>query len=254
MGALDGRIAIVTGASRGIGAAIAERLAADGAQVILTARDSQALQEVAGRIPGAQWQVMDVAGGDHVDRVISQTAHTLGRLDIVINNAGVIHRGAFLDLSDEQWLETFAVNLTGTFRVMRAAIPHMKQGGRIVNISSVTGIFGAPEAVAYSASKHGVLGLTRTAALELAPKGITVNAVCPGWTDTDMTTAGIQVLAESWGVSVEEAQARIIREMMPIGRLLQPSEIASAVAWLCSDGAAGVTAQAIRVDGGQTPY
>ena len=169
-----------------------------------------------------------------------------------MNNAGVGGPTPFDgdERSDEAWQRILDVNLTGTWRVCRAARPFLPDGGRIVNLSSVTGRFGVAGMAAYSASKHGIIGLTRTLALELAPRKITVNAVCPGWVDTDMGRSGIVLMGKAMGKNVDEAFA-FAAKMAPLGEVLSPPEIAGLVAYLASPEAKNMTGQAIVIDGGQ---
>lgn len=258
-GPLKGKSALITGGNRGLGFAIAKRLHADGAQVALCARNEASLSQAAedlGGVDAGVWSfVGDLTDSQKVEEVVADAARAMGGLHIVVNNAGIIARGPVEEILDETWQEVLTTNLTAPFWVCRAALKYIEaqSGGRIVNISSVLGVFGVPEAAAYVATKHGLLGFTRTAALELASRGITVNAICPGWTRSDMTDQGIEDLAKSWGMDAEKGRKKIASEL-PLGRILDPSEVAAAVSYLCSEEAAGVTAQALRVDGGQTPF
>ena len=253
---LSGRNALVTGASRGIGRAIAVRLAADGAHVAAGVRREEDGRDVLAAMRGAGGDgitvLLDVTDPASVATGVERAARPNRRLDIVVNNAG--DSGVTpLDgdqRSDERWARILDVNLTGTWRVCRAAHPFLAVGGRIVNISSVQGRFGVALNGAYSASKHGVIGLTRTLALELAPRKITVNAVCPGWVDTEMGRHGIRGFGKQAGLGEEEAFA-MAAKMAPLGEVLKPDEIAGLVAYLVSDDARNVTGQAIVADGGQ---
>jgi NAD(P)-dependent dehydrogenase (short-subunit alcohol dehydrogenase family) len=171
----------------------------------------------------------------------------------MINNAGVGGPNAGAVDGPERWHEVVRTNLDGTFFATRAALPHLPDGGRIVVISSVLGRFGVPGYTAYCASKHGVIGLTKALALELAPRRITVNAVCPGWVDTDMAAAGIALMADGMGVEPAEARRQAMAAV-PLGRMLQPDEIGELVVWLCSPAASGMTGQAISHCGGQVMW
>lgn len=253
---LDGQLAVVTGGGRGIGAAIAEALAAAGATVALLGRDKPELERRANAIAAAhggtaRFATCDVADEASVARAFGLVRETMGDPHILINNAGQSAGVAFTETTRETWDRMISVNLTGTFLCTQQVLPSMLSAGagRIVNIASTAGLKGYSHTAAYCAAKHGVIGLTRALAMETARKGITVNAVCPGYTDTDMAAAAIRNLVDA-GRTEEEALKAITR-VMPIGRLIRPEEVASAVAWLCSPDAAAVTGQAIAVAGGE---
>jgi NAD(P)-dependent dehydrogenase (short-subunit alcohol dehydrogenase family) len=255
-GRLSGKTALVTGAGKGIGRAIALRLAEEGALVAVGARrESDGAAVVAEIVRGggsAQVVLLDVVDAASVATGVERAARPDRRLDILVNNAGVGGPSPFDGdvRSDEAWAHILDVNLTGTWRVCRAARPFLPDGARIVNLSSVTGRFGVAGMAAYSASKHGVIGLTRSLALELAPRKITVNAVCPGWVDTDMGRSGIVRMGKTMQKSVEEAFA-FAGNMAPLGDVLSPPEVAGLVAWLASPEARNMTGQALVLDGGQ---
>ncbi len=250
---LNGRRAVVTGAARGIGAAIARRLAAEGARLTLLGRQEGSLKELAAEFPSsaeAQVIVCDVADPAAVmlafGKISGGTAH------ILVNNAGQAASAPFGRTSDELWQRMLAVNLTGTFLCARAALPGMLAvgWGRIVNISSTAGQRGYAYVSAYAAAKHGVIGLTRSLALEVASRGITVNAVCPGYTETDLLRESIDNVVGKTGRGAEEARAEFVRHN-PQERIIQPDEVASTVAWLCSSGASAINGQSISVSGGE---
>ncbi len=175
-----------------------------------------------------------------------------GPVDILVNNAGQAVSERFDRLDEAAWQQMIAVNLTGTFHCMQAALPDMleRQWGRIVNVASTAGLVGYAYVSAYCAAKHGVIGLTRALALETAKKGVTVNAVCPGYTDTDIVQEAVANITRKTGMSGEQAKAKL-SERNPMGRLIQPDEVAGAVAWLCLPGSAAINGQAIPVDGGE---
>ncbi len=253
---LAGKNALVTGASRGIGRAIALRLAREGARVSCGVRsesDGASLLEEIGALGGSAIAVLlDVTDPASVATAVERSARPDRRLDIVVNNAGI---GGPTPLngderSDRKWAQILDVNLTGTWRVMRAALPFLTEGARVINISSVSGRFGVAANGAYCAAKHGVIGLTRSHALELAPKKITVNAICPGWVDTDMGRSGMRGVARLMGVPDERA-AENAGAMAPLGNVLLPEEVAGLVVYIASPEARNMTGQAIVLDGGQ---
>ena len=251
---LEGKAAFVTGASRGIGEAIARRLAADGAKVALAAREISSSRRIASDIAGGGGDALalecDVTRADSIESAVRETVSRLGKIDVLVNNAGLGGPTPLDDPDDSRWDAIIATNLTAVFRVTRAALPFIPDGGRIVNMSSVVGRFGVAGLSAYSATKHGVIGLTRTMALELAPRQITVNAICPGWVDTNMGRAGWEGLART-GSNGPVAGRDVAARMAPLNRVLDPEEVAGLAASLASEDARSVTGQAIVIDGGQ---
>ncbi len=250
---LSGKVALVTGASRGIGEAIAVELAAQGARVVLAARTTADVETLATKIGGgASACTLDVTDSAAVDRAVDEIA-ARGGLHIVVNNAGLSERGTVRKGTDDWFDRVLRANLTSTFYVARAGLRHLGEGGRIVNIASVLGVFGVGDSAAYVAAKHGVIGFTRALAAEVAHKGITVNAVCPGWVETAMAENGFATIASVAKITKDEARARALGAV-PTGRILLPAEIAGLVAFLCHPDSRGIHGQAIRIDGGTTPW
>jgi NAD(P)-dependent dehydrogenase (short-subunit alcohol dehydrogenase family) len=252
---LSGRHALVTGASRGIGADIAAALAAEGAQVSLIGRDAARLAAVCAQLGGADRAVpivADVTQADSVREAFAQARRQLGPVHLLINNAGQAVSAKFTDVDEALWNRILGVNLTGTYLCTRQAVPDMLQAGfgRIVNIASVAGLRGAPYISVYATSKHAVIGLTRSLALEYATRNITVNAVCPGYTDTEMVRQAIGNIMKKTGRSESEALATLTATN-PQRRLIAPAEVSNAVLWLCRPGAEGVTGQSIVIGGAE---
>ena len=249
---LSGKASFVTGASRGIGEAIARRFAEDGARVLLAARNLDAIERIAAELTGRGAQAFavacDVTDESSILSAVAAAVERFGTIDVLVNNAGLGGPTPLDDRdqdADARWDAIVATNLTAVFRMTRAASPHLSRGGRIINMSSVLGRFGVPSYAAYCASKHGVIGLTRALALELAPRHITVNAICPGWVETEMARQGFSRFG-----SVEKGREAAAK-MAPLQRVLEPEEIAGLAAYLASDDARSVTGQAIVADGGQ---
>jgi len=251
----DGRHAVVTGASRGIGAAIAAALAAEGARVSLLGRDQAKLARVSEELGGssrAASVLVDVADVDSVHAAFAAARLQFGPVHILINNAGLAASAKFTATDPATWNRILAVNLTGTYLCSREAIPDMLTlgFGRIVNIASIAGLRGAAYISAYATSKHAVIGLTRSLALEYATKNITVNAVCPGYTDTDIVREAVANIRAKTGRSEKEALDALVATN-PQRRLIAPKEVADTALWLCRPGSESVTGQSIVVAGGE---
>ena len=253
--ALSGRHAAVTGASRGIGAAVAGELARLGAAVTLIGRDEAALEQQRAALDAAGARVairqLDLEQTDAIAPAFEQAAADLGAIDILVNNAGIAPSAPLEKLELAHWRQTFEINVTAPFVACQAVLGGMRQAGwgRIVNVASTAGLIGYPYVAGYVASKHGLIGLTRALALEVAKQGITVNAVCPGYTETDIAESAIANIMSS-GKTEAEARA-ILARGNPQGRLIQPAEVAQSVGWLCLPGSSAITGQAIAVAGGE---
>jgi NAD(P)-dependent dehydrogenase (short-subunit alcohol dehydrogenase family) len=249
---LKGKHAVVTGGGTGIGAAIAAALAAEGARVTVMGRRPEQLQTTAARLNDVHCVPCDVTKADHVEVAFDQAQNDSGPVDILVNNAGAAQSAPFHQMDVALWRRMMAVNLDGVFNCSRAVYAGMRKNGwgRIVNVASTAAVRGYAYVSAYCAAKHGVLGLTRSLALEAARTGVTVNAVCPGYTDTDIVGDAVKNIALKTGLSEKEALAGITSNN-PQGRLIRPAEVADAVVWLCRPESAAVTGQAIAVAGGE---
>jgi 3-hydroxybutyrate dehydrogenase len=257
-GALAGKHALVTGGGRGIGAAIATALAAEGARLTLLGRDRTALEQHAAALPASAAVgvvVADVADPDDVTTAFDTARACHGDVEILVNNAGIALSRPFAKMDADAWNSVIGTNLTGTYNCTREVVaPMIAAGrGRIVNIASTAGVVGGKYIAAYCAAKHGVVGLTRALATELADKGITVNAVCPGFTETAMLERAVSTITASTG-RTEEAAAAALLARNPLGRFVRADEVAATVVWLCGPGADAITGQAIVIDGGEVQH
>jgi 3-hydroxybutyrate dehydrogenase len=252
---LEGLGAVVTGGGRGIGQAVARTLAEAGARVVLAARTVTEIQAVARELGGAGCDVgaerCDVTDPEAVEGLRRRALERLGAVDILVNNAGVATSAPLKSQTLEEWRRLFAVNVEGAFLVTRAFLPGMieRGRGRVVNVASVAGRTGAPYLAAYTASKHALVGFTRALAAEVAARGVTVNAVCPGYVDTPLTERSIENIVARTRMNAQEARRRLVATN-PQGRMIEPDEVAFLVAALCDDRARGINGQAIGIDGG----
>jgi NAD(P)-dependent dehydrogenase (short-subunit alcohol dehydrogenase family) len=256
MGILQDRVALVTGASRGIGKAIARALAHEGAKVALCARNAEAVRKAAddispggGRVLGFRADVTDKAD---VRNLVQAIVGRWGQIHILVNNAGANARIPIESEDDARWRAVLESTVFGAYYVTREVLRHMpdQAGGRVINLSSILGRFGVPGYTAYCTAKHGIIGFTRSLALEVAGRGITVNAICPGWVETEMADRGMGETATIMGITKEEFRRQAL-DAVPIKRILDPKEIADLAVYLASDAASGMIGQAITLDGGQ---
>jgi NAD(P)-dependent dehydrogenase (short-subunit alcohol dehydrogenase family) len=258
---LNDRIAFITGGGRGIGRAIAFAFAREGARVAVAARTPNQVQEAADQLKAetgidAVGVICDVTEPVSVQLALEEAQKHFGRApDILVNNAGIAQSAPLVKTTDELWNSIIATNLTGVFNCTRAALPAMLENGwgRVINIASIAGKLGAPYVSAYTASKHGVVGLTRSVAIEVATKGVTVNAICPGYVETDMAELAVSNISAKTGKTAEEA-LEILKAMSPQHRLTTPEEVAALAVLLASEDGRGINGQAINIDGGTAQY
>jgi NAD(P)-dependent dehydrogenase (short-subunit alcohol dehydrogenase family) len=254
MGILDGRHALITGGGSGIGTAIAAKLSSAGAAISLAGRRAAPLERIAAGLPGTKVVVADVTKETQAKAMVDAARAAHGPIDILIANAGAAESAPIARADVVHWRRMLDVNLTGAFLSVRAALPDLLRrkavGSRIVFTASTAGLKGYPYVAAYCAAKHGVVGLARALAAELAPRSITVNAVCPGYTETPLLEGAVTNIANKTGRSRDAARAELAR-LNPQGRLIQPAEVAETVLWLCSPGAQAINGQAISISGGE---
>jgi len=247
------KVVIITGASRGIGLAIARRFHAEGARVALCARTADAIRRHESELGEDRSMAvsLDIRNRSSVGAGVARVVERFGRIDVVVNNAGI--SGLIPGDADDTsaWLDVVQTNIVGTYYVTHAAVPHIPDGGRIIMMSSVLGKFGVPGYTAYCTTKTGLIGFTRALALELAPRRITVNAICPGWVETEMTLTGMKNGAASQGITMEEFRKQAMSRV-PLGEIVAPAEVAELVAFLASEAGKNITGQAISICGGST--
>ncbi|PWC33518.1 3-hydroxybutyrate dehydrogenase [Azospirillum sp. TSO35-2] len=259
---MQNRNAVVTGSTSGIGLATVRELAGRGCHVMVNgfgdrAEIDRSCAEIAER-SGTRivYSGADLSRPEEARAMMAEAAALLGPIDILVNNAGVQHVAALHEFPDDQWDLLLAVNLSAAFHTIKAAVPAMRERrwGRIVNTASVLGMVGAPHKPAYVAAKHGLIGLTKSVSIELAPHGITCNAVCPGTVLTPIIERQIAQQAQVTGLPEDQVLKAVFLEKMPTGRLIGPEEVAAAIAFLCSDAAASITGAVLPVDGGYTSH
>lgn len=243
---LAGKRVLITGGGSGCGADLARGFSAAGADVVICGRRAEALERVAGLYPRISTVVADVSDEASVTSMFRKA----GTCDIVIANAGAADSSPFLRTSLAQWNRMIAVNLTGVFLTLREGLNQMPEWGRLLSIASTAGLKGYSKIAPYAAAKHGVVGLTRCIALEVARRQITANTICPGFLDTEMTERTVEVIVEKTGRDATSARAAL-EAMSPQGRLFAPSEVTAAALWLCGPGSEGVNGQAIAIAGGE---
>ena len=248
---LTGKHAFITGGGHGIGGACAEALAAHGARLTITGRNTKTLEETAEKLPATEARELDVTDQEAVIRVFAEAVSSVGPVDILVNNSGIAETAPYLHTSADMMRRVMEVNVIGAHVCTQQVLPEMIAAGwgRIVNMSSLAGLSGQPYIAAYAASKHAMIGLTRTLALEVVKKGITVNAVCPAYVETGMVKAGVSNIQKLTGMSEEDARGELAKKN-PQDRIIEASEVGVTVAWLCLPGSESITGQSIAMAGG----
>ncbi|MBI1363255.1 MAG: 3-hydroxybutyrate dehydrogenase [Proteobacteria bacterium] len=257
---LNGKYALVTGSTSGIGLATARALAGEGAHIILNgfgdAKQIAKLRKDMAEEFGVKvaFSDADMSRSDHIDLMFEQLSESIPQIDILVNNVGIQHTAPIDEFPVEKWDAILAINLSSSFHTMRHVIPGMRERkwGRIINIASTHGLVASVNKSAYVAAKHGIIGLTKVAALELAESGVTCNAICPGWVRTPLVEKQIEARAKAKGMEIEEAARDLLMEKQPTGRFIKPEDIGGMAVFLTSPHAAGVTGSVYVLDGGWT--
>ena len=257
---LAGKGAVVTGSTSGIGLAIVHTFATAGMSIMLNGfGDETEIEAMRSEIETrygvrAAYSAADMAKPDEIETMINAATDRFGTVDVLVNNAGIFHVAAIETMPPKRWDDTIAVNLSSAFHAVRTVLPGMKARGwgRIINVASALGLVGAPNCAAYAASKHGIAGFTKSVALEAAIHGVTVNAICPGYVRTPLLARDIEEAARTRGVPREAVERDLLAESQPTKRFVDPAEIGSLAAFLCSEGAASITGAALPIDGGWT--
>jgi 3-hydroxybutyrate dehydrogenase len=260
MTSLAGKVAVVTGSTSGIGLGIARALGGAGADLVLNGfGEPAAIEALRGALAKefkvrALYDGADMSKPAEVRRMMERATAELGRVDIVVNNAGIQHVAPMEEFPDERWDAVLAINLSASFHTIKAALPQMKKRGwgRIINIASAHGLVASADKVAYVSAKHGLVGMTKVAALETAGTGITCNAICPGWVLTPLVQKQIEELARRDKIPEAEAKRRLLAEKQPSGEFVTPEQIGALALYLCSDAAAQIRGAALSIDGGWT--
>jgi 3-hydroxybutyrate dehydrogenase len=248
---LEGKVALITGSTSGIGLGIARALAAAGAEVVLNGfGEPKEIEALRASFNKARYDGADIGKPAELRRMVEKA----GRVDILVNNAGIQHTAPLEEFPEERWDAVLAINLSSNFHAIKAVLPQMRQRnwGRIINIASAHGLVASATKAAYVAAKHGVLGLTKVVALETATTSITCNAICPGWVLTPLVQKQIEALSKTQKISEEEARRRLLLEKQPSGEFATPEQIGALAVFLCSDAASQIRGAALPVDGGWT--
>ena len=256
MSSLAGKVAIVTGAASGIGLTVAQDFAQQGIRVTVSDIDIERGQAVAAELEGARFQAADMSNPEQVRALVGATIEAEGRVDILVNNAGIQHVAPIVEFPEEKWQQIIEIMLTAPFMLTKAVLPGMyeRNWGRIINVASVHGLRASAFKSAYVAAKHGLIGLTRVTALEGAEHGVTCNAICPSYVRTPLVEKQIAAQARVHGIPEREVVAKVMVTEGAIKRLLEPSEVAQLVTYLCSDAASGITGGAQTIDCGWTAH